>query len=112
MSNETSLRALKAERARFAEEMAPFLDGACNGSGENSVAVATGLLDLVIASFETRLPAMSPSTKFDKACVSAFGDAMVPLLRDILGSDVSISFLAHCIDGYWLGVRHVLQDAA
>ena len=112
MSNEASLRALKAAHARFVKEMAPRLDGACDGSEQNSVDVATALLDLVIGSFETRLQPMPGSTKFDKACVSVFGDAMVPLLRDILGNDVSISFLAHCIDGYWLGVRHVLQDAA
>jgi len=112
MQDNPNLDALIARRGEFEDEMSRFLTDTCAGAGVNPHRTAAALLDVVIRSFETRLLVEPSPPMFDKACVSRFGDGMVPILRDILGNDVPIGFLAHCIDGYWRGVRHVLQNAA
>lgn len=112
MQENPSLVALIARRAEFEKEMSFRLAGACAGAGKDPRQIASQLLDIILRSFEKQgLPAADAEI-FDSACVSRFGDALIPILRDILGNDVPIGFLAHCIDGYWRGVRHVLQHAA
>ena len=112
MEENPNLAALIAQRAEFVNQMSARLGDACADAGGDPRQIASQLLDIILRSFEKQgLPAADAKI-FDKSCVSRFGDELIPILRDILGHDVPISFLAHCIDGYWRGVRHVLQHAA
>ena len=112
MQENPSLVALIAKRAEFEQEMSRHLAGACASAGEDPRSIASQLLEVILRSFEKQGLPPAHQKIFDKTCVSRFGDELIPLLREILGADVPIGFLAHCIDGYWRGVRHVLQNAA
>lgn len=37
--------------------------------------------------------------------VSAFGDGLAPVLKDVLGDAVPPAFTALCVDGYWRMIR-------
>ncbi|BAV63263.1 hypothetical protein [Sphingobium cloacae] len=105
--DDRDLLSLLAERRDvFEARMAQFLSDTPSSSPipDNKVA-ARLLLDVVLAShadvgFTAGAAAISSRKVF-----SHFGDALVPLLKDVLGPDVPIAFLARCVDGYWRSVR-------
>ena len=112
MHQDPNIAALLACRAEFESQMAPILRKAGTSAGKSSRLVAGQLFDLLIASLEDRGGPAFDKKDFDRAYVSRFGDALVPILREVMGTDVPIGFLARCVDGYWRGVRQVLQNGS
>lgn len=107
-----NIAALLASRDEFECQMAPLLRKAGTSAGKCTRLVAAQLFDPLIESLEDRSVPAFDKKDFDRAYVSRFGDALVPILREVMGPDVSLGFLARCIDGYWRGVRQVLQNAS
>lgn len=112
MHQDPNIAALLACRAEFESQMAPLLRKAGTSDGICTQLIAAQLFDLLISSLQDRGGPAFDKKDFDRAYVSRFGDALVPILREVMGTDVPIGFLARCIDGYWRGVRQVLQNAS
>jgi hypothetical protein len=112
MHQDPNIAALLACRVEFESQMAQLLRKAGTSAGKCTRLVAAQLFDLLIESLEDRSVPAFDKKDFDRAYVSRFGDALVPILRGIMGSDVPIGFLARRIDGYWRGVRQVFQNAS
>jgi hypothetical protein len=68
---------------------------------------ATQLAGLLIASLDGAPDgtAAAPDDRDVAAYYGRFGDALSPILRDVLGTDLPRAFLARSIDGYWRSVR-------
>ncbi|WP_380872142.1 hypothetical protein ACFB49_30920 [Sphingomonas sp. DBB INV C78] len=103
------LTCLGSRRGAFEEAMAGFLaEQGSSAPGSEDRAAARLLFDLVIASLGGAAFPPSKGGTIQQRYLSRFGDGLVPVLKDVFGSDQPITFLAHCVDGYWRGVRDEL----
>ncbi|PKP94849.1 MAG: hypothetical protein CVT77_01175 [Alphaproteobacteria bacterium HGW-Alphaproteobacteria-16] len=100
------LSLLVERRDIFEARMAHFLsDTPASSPTTDSKIAARLLLDLVIASHNGDGFVEGAGVTASRKIFSHFGDALVPLLKDVLGPDIPISFLARCVDGYWRAVH-------
>jgi len=91
---------LQDKRAAFSQAATPFLIGGDIDAPAGADA-ANRLLDMTIAAYEGGVAAEADARGFPRAIYSRFGDNLVPLLKDVLGTAVPITFLARCVDSYW-----------
>src|SRR3546814_10240767 len=102
---------LVERRDLFEARMAHFLsDAPASRPTVDSKVAARLLLDVVIASHSGNGFAEGAAASSSRKVFGHFGDALVPILKDVLGPDIPISFIAHCVDGYWRAVREQVGE--
>lgn len=89
-------------RATIEKVMAQYLAGIRQGCANDEEKAASHQL------FETLLGGLrgeAEAPHFGDLAVrrhaSRFGDGLTPILKDVLGSEVSNVFIARCVDRYW-----------
>ncbi len=101
MSEADAFRLLEQRRAAFTAAAAPLLAGTEVGSPADAADAADKLLGMTLAAYQGRLKPEAAAPALRREVYSRFGDNLVPLLKDIIGRDVPVAFLARCVDAYW-----------
>ncbi|RYE52722.1 MAG: hypothetical protein EOP20_14505 [Hyphomicrobiales bacterium] len=91
---------LQTRRDAFTTAATPFLVGV-DIDTPTGAAAADSLLNMTIAAYEGQLAPEASARGFPRAVYSLFGDNLVPLLKDVLGTSLPVAFLARCVDSYW-----------
>ncbi|WP_340316366.1 hypothetical protein [Rhizorhabdus argentea] len=93
-------------RATIEAVMAQYLAGTHQGCATDEEKSAAHRL------FEALLGGLKDGAgarRFDDLAVrrhaSRFGDGLAPILRDVLGADVSDRFIMRCVDRYWAALQ-------
>ena len=73
-----------------------------SGVGADEKSAARLLFDVLLAGLTDRTSPVDHMAVRRHA--SRFGDALSPVLRDVLGPDVPDGFIARCVDRYWATV--------
>ncbi|KQZ61617.1 hypothetical protein ASD67_20670 [Sphingopyxis sp. Root1497] len=68
------------------------------------------LVDLMLAGCDNDVASRSDATAVPRRQIIAFGDSLVPLLKDFIG-EPPLLFLARCVDAYWRGATAALDAA-
>jgi hypothetical protein len=100
MSEAEAFGLLQNRRAAFTAAAAPVLVGVDIDS-VSGAAAADRLLDMTIAAYEGQLSPETAARGFPRGVYSLFGDNLVSLLKDVLGTSLPLAFLARCVDSYW-----------
>ncbi|HWV61159.1 MAG TPA: hypothetical protein VN034_10925 [Sphingopyxis sp.] len=100
MSEAEAFGLLQNRRAAFTAAAAPVLVGVDIDS-VSGAAAADRLLDMTIAAYEGQLSPETAARGFPRGAYSLFGDNLVSLLKDVLGTSLPFAFLARCVDSYW-----------
>lgn len=98
---------LNARRSEIAASMARYLAESRDDDPlpEDSDA-ANQLVDILITSLREAEGAAAAATQpVARRYYSRFGDGLLPILRDVLGTGADTASLSRAIDGYWRAVR-------
>lgn len=98
---------LQNRRAALTAAATPFLVGD-DIDTPTGAAAADRLLEMTIAAYEGRRAPEATARGFPRAAYSLFGDNLVPLLKDVLGTPLPVAFLARCVDSYWRGAARTM----
>ena len=71
---------------------------------------ASLLVDLMLAGCDNDIASRSDATAVPRAQIIAFGDSLVPLLKDLISEPPPL-FLARCVDAYWRCANAALEAA-
>ena len=99
---------LQTRRAHFVRAAAPALAGVV--SPDDAAQTASTLLQMMIAAYEGSPAPSSEVEALPRKAFIAFGDNLVPLLKDIVG-EPPVGFLSRCVDAYWRSAASVLEPA-
>lgn len=102
MLSQDHLPALIARRDIFEAVMSQYLAGSHQGCAtEEDKSAAHRLFGILLDGLEGRAKAPLLDQPAIRRHASRFGDALSPILRDVLGAEVPEAFIARCVDRFW-----------
>lgn len=98
---------LNARRSEIKASMARDLTGSRDGDPlPEDKNAAKHLADILITSLRgSEAAAAAGAQPVGQRYYSRFGDGLLPILRDVLGTGAGTAWLSRVIDGYWRAVR-------
>lgn len=96
-------------RATIENAMAQYLADSRQGyAAEDEKAASHQLFEALLGGLSGEAEALQLDDWAVRRHASRFGDGLTPILKDVLGPEVSDIFVARCVDRYWA----TLQAAA